>query len=127
MIEGALSLWWGSDPQHLASPVGQGTIHVFGGAISYQQLVVISSAVVLSLGALLVFRRTSLGRSLRAVSVNREVAQLLGIRIGEHYAIFAFAISAALAAVGGFFTDRSRISHQLSALESCFLPLLRQF
>jgi branched-chain amino acid transport system permease protein len=100
VIEGLLSLWQGDTPQTLVSPVGDGVVTVFGANISYQEiLVVIVCAVVI--GALFyVFQYTSIGRQVRALASDREMAELVGIR-SRGISIFAFGVSSMLAGLAG--------------------------
>jgi branched-chain amino acid transport system permease protein len=101
VIRYTLSLWQGSTPLQLATPVGTDSVwHVFGAAISYQRtMIVIVAAVVLGFLYFL-FDRTSFGRQVRALATDRETAQLQGIRV-RRLAFIAFGLSAALAALAG--------------------------
>jgi branched-chain amino acid transport system permease protein len=79
-----------------------GSIEIGGVGLPKLQLVVLVTTVVVMIALALWLTRTRLGRSLRAVAYSRESAQLLGI---DPRVIFAsaFAISGALAALGGTF------------------------
>jgi branched-chain amino acid transport system permease protein len=100
MIEGLLSVWQGSTPKLLPSPVGNSVLHVAGANISYQRvLIVVVSAVAVS-AVLLVFQRTSIGRQVRALASDSETAQLYGVRT-RAVSLGAFGISAALAGLAG--------------------------
>ena len=75
-------------------------VQVFGASISRQYFWIFgcSLGLVVALGYL--YRRTMLGKAMRACAVNREFAQLLGIPV-ERMLASAFAVSAALGAVAG--------------------------
>ncbi len=68
--------------------------------INQAQLIAFGVSLVVSLGLWLFLARTDLGRAMRAIVDDREVAQMMGINSRRIYAI-AVGTSAALAAVGG--------------------------
>ncbi|MDN2581815.1 branched-chain amino acid ABC transporter permease [Aquibium sp. ELW1220] len=84
-------------PQPLAVPghVVLGNVHV-----PLQNLFILGVAVVLMAAVAFVLERTRTGRAIRATSMNREAAQLMGVRVGRVYAQ-VLAVSGALAAVSG--------------------------
>jgi branched-chain amino acid transport system permease protein len=57
-------------------------------------------AVLITAGAFLFLQRTRLGKAIRAVSQNREVAQVCGINVQQIH-LLAFGMASALAAAGG--------------------------
>lgn len=100
VIRSLISLWQGSTPRSLPTPVGNGVVHVLGGVIAYQRLLIIGVAAVAIVATSLVFNRTAIGRQLRSVAADPEVAQLCGVRT-RRVAIFAFGVSAFLAGLAG--------------------------
>ncbi len=73
----------------------------FGGLLLKAQSLWIWSTVLITLALLgLFFERTRLGKAMRACAVNRQAAQLMGIRV-DTMATIAFALAAILGAVGG--------------------------
>jgi branched-chain amino acid transport system permease protein len=78
-----------------------GQISPGGVHISYQELIVWGTAIVLSTALFLFFKRTDLGRSMRASVDNRQAASALGLRVAT-YATVAFTVSAAIAAIAAF-------------------------
>ncbi len=78
-----------------------GQISPGGVHISYQELIVWGTAVVLSTALFLFFKRTDLGRSMRASVDNRGAADGLGLRVAT-YATVAFTVSAMIAAIAAF-------------------------
>jgi branched-chain amino acid transport system permease protein len=78
-----------------------GQISPGGVHISYQELIVWGTAIVLSTALFLFFKRTDLGRSMRASVDNRQAAGALGLRVAT-YATVAFTVSAAIAAIAAF-------------------------
>jgi branched-chain amino acid transport system permease protein len=94
-----------TNSQEEAFPSGgfpQGNLHIGAVGIPEIQLVVLATTIVVMVALWLWLMYTRLGRSLRAVAFSREVAQLLGIDPRVVFAL-AFAISGALAALGGIF------------------------
>ncbi len=68
--------------------------------VNKAQLIAFSVSLVVSLGLRLFLARTDLGRAMRAIVDDREVAQMMGINSRRIYGI-AVGASAALAGVGG--------------------------
>lgn len=100
VLRAAISMWQGSNPQRLPSPVGDATLTVFGAPIAVQRLVIIVVAGICITGLVLVFGRTSFGRQLRALASDRMAAELYGVNTSR-VSVMAWGISAALAALAG--------------------------
>lgn len=79
----------------LSGNVTIGTIN-----IPIVQIFVFFSALALMFGLYLLVERTRMGKAMRAVSENKEVAQLMGINI-DRVILFTFAIGGALAGAAG--------------------------
>jgi branched-subunit amino acid ABC-type transport system permease component len=82
-------------PFAVSGHVVLGNVHV-----PLQNLLILGVAIVLMAGVALLLQRTRTGRAIRATSMNREAAQLMGVRVGQIYAL-VLALSGALAAVSG--------------------------
>ncbi len=84
-------------PQPLKAPgdVVIGAVHV-----PNQNLLILATALLLMVLVAGLLQRTRIGRAIRATAQNREAAQLMGIRVGQVYAI-VLALSGALAAISG--------------------------
>ena len=76
------------------------TIPIGNVNISLAQVVVFFSALVLMLALFYLVERTKIGKAMRAVSENKEVARLMGVNI-DAVIIFTFAIGGALAGSAG--------------------------
>ena len=100
VLRAAISLWQGSTPRRLPSPVGDDAVTVFGASIAVQRIVVIAVAAVCVTGIVLLFTRTGFGRQLRAVSTDRMAAELYGVNTAR-VSVLAWGLSAALAALAG--------------------------
>ena len=64
------------------------------------QLTILGATMVLVALLAFVVQRTSIGRALRAVAENRDVARLLGVSVGR-LTLLAFVMSGALAGAAG--------------------------
>jgi branched-chain amino acid transport system permease protein len=100
VIEGAISVWQGATPKSLASPVGNRVFGFLGADIPDQDILIVVVGVVLIAALILMFQKTTFGRSVRALAADPETAQLQGVRI-RVVSMIAFGLSAALAAVAG--------------------------
>jgi branched-chain amino acid transport system permease protein len=91
---------WGSDPLQLSDEPLSARFVVGPVSISAMQLLVIGATIVLVAVLAYIVQRTSLGRALRAVAENRDVARLLGVS-ASRLTLFAFMLSGALAGAAG--------------------------
>lgn len=100
VMRSLLVRWQGTGPRRLDGFFGFETVDLLGARIPKQSLLVIAGAAVALALVSLLLQRTGFGRQVRALASDRETAQLQGIRTGRLSAA-AFALAAALAAVGG--------------------------
>ncbi len=91
---------WGSDPLQLSDEVLSGRFNIGPASISAIQLVVLSVTVLLVASLAFLVQQTSIGRALRAVAENRDVARLLGVPAGR-ITLIAFMLSGSLAGAAG--------------------------
>ena len=101
-LQNAAQLIWGSNPKSFTSVVS--TIKpflLFGSlTITGEVLVTVVVSVVIMLALTWFTSSTRIGKSMRAVSEDRDAAQLMGINVNSTISI-TFAIGSALAAVAG--------------------------
>lgn len=101
-LQNAAQLIWGSNPKSFSSVVS--TIKpflLFGSlTITGEVLVTVVVSVVIMLALTWFTSSTRIGKSMRAVSEDRDAAQLMGINVNKTISI-TFAIGSALAAVAG--------------------------
>ena len=76
------------------------TFHVFGIQIQMQQIYILVITIILMLALQFIVRKTKIGRSMRAVSVDADAAKLMGINVDATIS-YTFAIGSALAGAGG--------------------------
>jgi branched-chain amino acid transport system permease protein len=91
---------WGSDPLQLPDSYIGAQYTVGPVNIGEMQLIVLGATVVLVALVAYIVQRTSVGRALRAVAENREVARILGVS-ADRLTMLAFLLSGALAGVAG--------------------------
>lgn len=94
-------LRWGRNPMFFPSPFGSSVIRLSDrvGVLPHEIFVAVASLFTMAL-LFLFLRRTILGKALAAVAWNRDAASLMGIN-PRLMAVFAFALSSALAGLGG--------------------------
>ena len=91
---------WGSDPLQLPDEFLGSRYTVGPVNIGEMQVIVLGATVVLVAIVAYIVQRTSMGRALRAVAENREVARILGVS-ADRLTMLAFIMSGALAGVAG--------------------------
>ncbi|WP_431855924.1 branched-chain amino acid ABC transporter permease [Azospirillum sp.] len=99
-LRGLAEVVWGKEFHQLDSFSGDAPILLLGAAILPQSLWVVGVALVLILVIGFFFTRTLAGKAMLATSYNRLAAQLVGVNVRK-VVLAAFALSAALGAVGG--------------------------
>ncbi|HEX9675561.1 MAG TPA: branched-chain amino acid ABC transporter permease [Anaerolineales bacterium] len=99
-LRGLILLAWGTDPYRL-TPFSSGPpLRLLGAVITRQSLWVMALTGLAVIGLYLFFQYTLTGKALRASSANPNAARLMGINTAR-MGLVAFALSAALGAVGG--------------------------
>jgi branched-chain amino acid transport system permease protein len=82
------------------SDLGFGGIELGNIFIQYNQMVLVAAATILMIGLELFVNRTQYGRAMRAVSIDKDMCQLMGINVSMVIAV-TFFIGSALAAAAG--------------------------
>ena len=102
LLQNAALLVWTSNTKVYPSIVTFAPLHLFGGklTITGEMLVSVLTCIVIMIGLTLFTGKTKTGKAMRAVSENRDAAELMGISVNRTIAI-TFAIGSALAAVAG--------------------------
>lgn len=100
MIKNALRLSWQESVSTIPSPFGQAMLRIADVNINPQYLWVIACSLLI-MGLLAAFFRKSLvGKAMRAVAQSQEAARLMGIRVNRIFS-GTFALSTAVAALAG--------------------------
>ncbi len=106
IIESAINLIWGPRSKQLVRlGTGETDLGLFRISNADLVLIVVVAATLAGLGWFL--GRTRTGRAMRAVSQNREAAELMGLDVPRLYAL-AFGLSAAMAGLAGIFVGGLR-------------------
>jgi len=90
----------GGQYQPFRADLGFGGINIGSLFIQYNQMVLVGTAAVLMIGLELFVSRTQYGRAMRAVSIDKDMCQLMGINVPVVIAV-TFFIGSALAAAAG--------------------------
>lgn len=98
-LRALLQLAFGSRPRNLPVPLERG-VEFLGAFVTPSQIRLVVISVALLVGLLLLLRFTSLGRALRAVAANPELADVSGLN-GRRVTDVVWVLSAGLAAVAG--------------------------
>jgi len=85
----------------------QGLVNVFGFEVPLVQLVVLGAAIILMVALYTFVERTKMGKAMRAVSEDKDVARLMGVDI-DKVIVTTFAIGGALAGAAGVFNGLFR-------------------
>ena len=100
VIEHLALLFFGNQPRVLPGFTDAGPIRLMGVAISYQHIWIVITSLLAITALNVFFSSTRVGKAMRACSIDRDAAALHGIRVSWMLSL-AFAISAALGAIGG--------------------------
>ena len=97
-LQNAAQLIFGSAPKNFKSIVTMKPLVLFGGGLTItgEVMVTVLACVVIMVGLTLFTGKTKMGKSMRAVSEDRDAAQLMGINVNRTISI-TFAIGSALA------------------------------
>lgn len=91
---------WGAGTFVVPSPFGDQLIRVMGAGVRPQELLVFFTSLVVMVGFDWTIRHTMLGKVMRAVAQNKQVASLMGINV-PYVMMGAFFLSSALAGLSG--------------------------
>ena len=101
-LQNAALLIWGSAPNSFTSIVGFDAISLMNGklVITAESIVTVLTCVVIMICLTLFTQKSKMGKAMRAVSEDKDAAQLMGINVNVTISV-TFAIGSALAAVAG--------------------------
>lgn len=99
-LQNVISLIFGDDTKTLRSSVVQEGYNIFGARITAIQLVTVLASVGLMVLISLLLKKTDLGKAMRAVASDVELASLSGIE-SHRIILWTFVIGSALAGVAG--------------------------
>ena len=101
-LQNIAQLIWGAAPKNFTSIVAFAPIKLFDGKLTVtgEVIVTILSSALIMVALHLFTGKTKMGKAMRAVSEDRDAAQLMGINVNRTISI-TFAIGSALAAIAG--------------------------
>ncbi len=101
-LQNAALLIWGSAPKSFSSVVPFSSLSLFDGAltITAESIVTVISCIIIMIALTLFTQKTKIGKGMRAVSEDKDAAELMGINVNVSISL-TFAIGSALAAVAG--------------------------
>ncbi len=95
-------LIWGSAPKNFSSVVPFNSIALFDGKliITPESIVTVIVCIIIMIGLTLFTQKSKMGKAMRAVSEDKDAAELMGINVNVTISV-TFAIGSALAAIAG--------------------------
>ncbi len=101
-LQNAAQLIWTSAPKNFTSIVKFEPFRLFDGALTItgEVIVTIITCILIMIGLTAFTGKTRMGKAMRAVSEDRDAAQLMGINVNRTISM-TFAIGSALAAIAG--------------------------
>ncbi|MGA7973927.1 MAG: branched-chain amino acid ABC transporter permease [Pseudolabrys sp.] len=93
--------FYGAEAQPFPPLFPQETFHVFGAAVSAQDLLNLAISLAVVVALTLFLNRTRTGRCIQATAQNPAVAEILGVKT-KRMVLYTFLINAALAALASF-------------------------
>jgi len=100
VLRGITLIVAGKDALSLPGFSGDGVVFLLGAIVPVQSLWVWGATLLLLLGTFTFLRYTSLGRAVRACSINLQAARLMGVN-AERLRVMVFAVSGATGALAG--------------------------
>jgi branched-chain amino acid transport system permease protein len=101
VFEALFSQQYMNVPSLSGDPLIEGRVSIFGGNISWQQVLTIVIAVLLTVGYAAVLKYTRQGMAVRAMSHSQDASLLMGIPVGW-IVVISFAVGACVTALAGF-------------------------
>ncbi|MBI4160109.1 branched-chain amino acid ABC transporter permease [Candidatus Wolfebacteria bacterium] len=99
-IQAIIAILFTSQFQTLSQNFETQTFEIFGGIITFVQLIVIVAVIVITLGLALLLYKTKFGKAVRAIGDDEEVAKIVGINT-EKIIGYVFFIGSAIAGLAG--------------------------
>ncbi|MBL0686770.1 MAG: branched-chain amino acid ABC transporter permease [Sulfurospirillum sp.] len=103
VIQNAIMLIWGPNMKIFPSDLFPSTVYDINGVvITFTQFMILGLSSILMIALYLFINKTKMGTAVRAVAINQDAAQLMGINVNKIIMII-FIIGSALGAVAGLF------------------------
>jgi len=101
-INALAQLIWGSDFRSIPALFGEGSVSIAGAAVQWQKIGAVGVLAVEALAFWLIFQKTRVGLSMRAVASNAESAALCGIPVAR-VLMLGWGMAASIGAIAGVF------------------------
>ncbi len=101
-LQNVALLIWGSAPKTFSSVTPFDSISLFNGAliITDESIITVIACIIIMIALTLFTKKTKMGKAMRAVSEDKDAAELMGINVNVTISL-TFAIGSALAAIAG--------------------------
>ena len=101
-LQNVALLIWGSAPKTFRSVVSFGSISLFGGQliITPESIITVAACLIIMVALTAFTKKSRMGKAMRAVSEDKDAAELMGINVNFTISL-TFAIGSALAAIAG--------------------------
>lgn len=99
-LENGMSYLFGASARNFPQAIKQHNYYFGGFEISNIQVLILVTAIVLMLALQFIIKRSKMGKAMRAVAVDQDAAELMGIN-PNHVISFTFALGSALAGAAG--------------------------
>lgn len=99
-LENIMSYFFGASARNFPQVIKVHNYHLGGFSVSNVQILILVTALVLMVALQLIIKQTKMGKAMRAVAVDPDAAELMGIN-PNHVISFTFALGSALAGAGG--------------------------
>ena len=100
IIDNCILLFFGSETKPVPNVLDLGTFHLGNAIVSWLQVIILCTAIVLMIVVSILLYRTKIGKAMRSTSQNAEAARLMGINVPGVIS-FTFMLSSALSAIAG--------------------------
>lgn len=100
LLENGMSYFVGSNARSFPQVIAQVNYNIGGVLISNIQILILATSLILMVLLQVIIQKTKMGRAMRAVSVDPEAAELVGVNV-NHTISFTFALGSALAGAAG--------------------------
>ncbi len=101
-LQNVALLIWGSAPKVFSTVAPFDSVSLFGGSliITAESIITVAACVVIMIGLTVFTKKSKIGKGMRAVSEDKDAAELMGINVNVIISM-TFAIGSALAAIAG--------------------------
>jgi branched-chain amino acid transport system permease protein len=100
LMKGIAMIIWGKESRYMDHFSSEESISILGATILPQTIWIIGILIVVVIASYVFFNFTMMGKAMKACSINRDAARLVGIN-DKKMVMFSFALSAGIGAIAG--------------------------